>query len=809
MRMFYKRVVRKLAKPKTKKGDHEYFQLGPIRVERVGRFVRMSSNWNPGEFEKHMEFLREKRGELSVEINQKIREILELIEQNDPLELLTTVAIQNCFADPEQYSESTHEGKEAYIEYAQSLVMGHTRPGLGKTATKDAIEEFHMLIQEILNDVMWFFGSETAEKRGVFEEERLRFISILRYLFVRGDSFEQHHLELIHELYSQYDSFLKEKIGFTTEEIIEGVQEIERQINENVQISFDFVKSIVQLHESFKSWVHQKGFADIHEFEELRSTWNSLPDVDRRTRELDELSEKSREIPFLVRPNERLSQQLLDLLSCSFGENEPFVTFEKAPGWPTNDSIIYSKPLVFYEGQYYCFAPQVLFRNIGNILEHSIRQLDGDYYRTTYQARRAEYLERKAMEYFSYIFPQAQVAHKVFYDVEENGAMKRCECDGLVLFDGNLFIIEAKAGSLSTSARRGGLERMKRDVAELVNNAYAQALRTADYIRTHDQPRFQYENGTEAPTIDRSKLHEVFLVNVTLESLGHLSTQLNSLRVFDHLHGDKWPWSVFINDLRVISELIGGPSEFLVFLKRRIRANDYPQFYTTDELDFLMYFFRDGLYFEDGKLDHIDLLTLTGYTDELDRYYDFRAGRVSSGEKPRLRISEDYRKLVRDIEATRKQGHTRLTTFLLSLNSETQQSILDELNRIEKKFFEDSCAHDFTLYFKGANTGILVSISSRSAEESLDSLDTHCELKMYQTKLEKWFLILICVNGKGERTFDFKIYEKKWEHDSELEERLEEFKKYKWAIVNKSRKKVGRNDPCPCGSGLKYKKCCG
>ncbi|MDD2433618.1 MAG: SEC-C metal-binding domain-containing protein, partial [Clostridia bacterium] len=22
-------------------------------------------------------------------------------------------------------------------------------------------------------------------------------------------------------------------------------------------------------------------------------------------------------------------------------------------------------------------------------------------------------------------------------------------------------------------------------------------------------------------------------------------------------------------------------------------------------------------------------------------------------------------------------------------------------------------------------------------------------------------------------------------------------------------KKIGRNDPCPCGSGKKYKKCCG
>ena len=25
----------------------------------------------------------------------------------------------------------------------------------------------------------------------------------------------------------------------------------------------------------------------------------------------------------------------------------------------------------------------------------------------------------------------------------------------------------------------------------------------------------------------------------------------------------------------------------------------------------------------------------------------------------------------------------------------------------------------------------------------------------------------------------------------------------------KSADKVGRNDPCPCGSGLKYKNCCG
>jgi len=30
----------------------------------------------------------------------------------------------------------------------------------------------------------------------------------------------------------------------------------------------------------------------------------------------------------------------------------------------------------------------------------------------------------------------------------------------------------------------------------------------------------------------------------------------------------------------------------------------------------------------------------------------------------------------------------------------------------------------------------------------------------------------------------------------------------KQQTVKRSQKKVGRNDPCPCGSGKKYKKCC-
>ena len=41
------------------------------------------------------------------------------------------------------------------------------------------------------------------------------------------------------------------------------------------------------------------------------------------------------------------------------------------------------------------------------------------------------------------------------------------------------------------------------------------------------------------------------------------------------------------------------------------------------------------------------------------------------------------------------------------------------------------------------------------------------------------------------------------------EHRKELYKEQKNSGTVRKEKKVGRNDPCPCGSGKKYKKCCG
>ena len=48
-----------------------------------------------------------------------------------------------------------------------------------------------------------------------------------------------------------------------------------------------------------------------------------------------------------------------------------------------------------------------------------------------------------------------------------------------------------------------------------------------------------------------------------------------------------------------------------------------------------------------------------------------------------------------------------------------------------------------------------------------------------------------------------------WDGRLTEERRKELYKEQKSSTTIVKGKKIGRNDPCPCGSGKKYKHCCG
>ena len=801
----------KKKKIKINPNNYEGYTYGPVKVEREGRVVKVSSYWEPGQFEKFKEKIKNERPKFKKAIDRKIDEVLSLIRQFEPFELLANISTINLFVDPEEhYKEVAHERNECYVEYTQSLVLSQKREEKLPHVTEKVIERFNVLLTEIFKDVLLYFGTEDAEDKFNEAEKELRFTSISRYLFERGDNYPEHHLDMVRDIFKSHDSLFETHYGFNSSQIISTIQEIAEQLLNNLRQQTEIIYLQNELNELFKEFVNKEGQDSFSSNDDCYSKYFALPNVQEKKKKLDEIQYNIDRNPFEISPNKNILLDLLKLLSSSFGDNSSFATLKKYPGWPTNDSVIYSRPLIENNGKYYCFSPQVLFRNTVNILEGWIQDKDESYYQSTYQNKRAEYLENKALEYLKNILPEAKVFGNLFYSITENGVKKRPETDGLILYDENLFIIEAKAGKFSKSAKRGGLKRMKEDVTKLIDSAYKQALRTKQYIKDTPKPVFKHEDGSIAVIIkDKEKYKNIYLFSITLQNLAHLSTRLNSLRSLNLVEGKEWPWSVFINDLRVISELIEFPSEFLHFLQRRIKVNDYPQFYTTDELDFLMFYFREGLYFEDGILQNLDRYIPSAYTEDLDKYYDYIAGRISSGKKPRLRISEEYKNLITEIESTGKDRFTKVTTILLGFDSKTQRAVLNNLKKIQEISKRDNRDDDFTMYFTEPKMGLMFLVSKNRKPESWDRLDRHCRLKMYQMRFEEWILITVYVDKRGMRSLDFKIYNKKWEHDSDMEIQLDKFKALKMEKFKKTGLKIGRNTPCPCGSGLKYKKCCG
>ena len=85
---------------------------------------------------------------------------------------------------------------------------------------------------------------------------------------------------------------------------------------------------------------------------------------------------------------------------------------------------------------------------------------------------------------------------------------------------------------------------------------------------------------------------------------------------------------------------------------------------------------------------------------------------------------------------------------------------------------------------------------------NLDDVTEDSEVKL-AIDYEKLYMNMVACNAEWLYTLP------QWDGIFPKEKRDELYKIQKSSKTIIKAPKVGRNDPCPCGSGLKYKKCCG
>lgn len=96
--------------------------------------------------------------------------------------------------------------------------------------------------------------------------------------------------------------------------------------------------------------------------------------------------------------------------------------------------------------------------------------------------------------------------------------------------------------------------------------------------------------------------------------------------------------------------------------------------------------------------------------------------------------------------------------------------------------------------------GINESLVEANPIETMDE-DTHVNLIYDKEKLYKNM-----VDAKADWLYDLPQWNAIFDEETKKTLYLEQKKS---GTVRREGKKVGRNDPCPCGSGKKYKQCCG
>ena len=203
----------------------------------------------------------------------------------------------------------------------------------------------------------------------------------------------------------------------------------------------------------------------------------------------------------------------------------------------------------------------------------------------------------------------------------------------------------------------------------------------------------------------------------------------------------------------------------------------------------------------------LSLFSVGPNTYDLDRFFTELENATPNPAKPRLAISSDFRNLIKAIERTNCDGLSEITLYLLNLDGVYHEQVSTNLALLRKKVSEDNLRHHSTIVV-GNDVGLTVELRGNDAKaEPVD--DRYCLLKKYQLKIPTWLFISVAADFQPAKHDRAAIFRGEWKFDAAMEAVLQKFREHKLQMAAANRGKIGRNDQCPCGSGLKYKKCCG
>ena len=701
--------------------------------------------------------------ELEAELSKLKKELETKLTEFGSFELMANLAVQELVAQSFQFHETDDPvGENPLIIYLLGLFLQKNNLEKSKphpTQTPD-----------ILGSVIKYFDSYKLYIVTMNLDDQKNTDSLVvhsRLHKILGDAnphcYVEQKCDLVTTIFSSNDDFFKTNFGFSINDALEYGkkirQMIEKKLNENVKMVEDvmaentkkqidddknneFLKMIEKEDQTLENDISH--FSDPLSFCGSKNTLIINPEKFCKEEHIDDVEK---------------FKKYLNAFSCKIGDQ--FEDFKN----PLSDNILFYKPIIKIDDDSF-FIPKVdiLEYKLDVLLEYLLRPEKENQTKCwkSHENAKSKYLENKTYEFFSKIFPKKCLYQNLFYNFEN----KHLETDLILIYDDKIFIIESKSNHLPLYAKRGEMNSLEHSLKKIIKKAYDQATTVHRYIISKDVTEFENKKGKKILTINSKETnYRFFYVNVTLDNLGSIGTNLKELAVFESFSQNKYPWSVNLYDLDIISDCLSEPAYFIHYLEQRIKAQNQNIFHSVAEIIFLGYYYEVGNFYRepfdpDSKVPRI--IIDPRYCDVLDEYY------LCKTKKPELTIPSKLDELIKNMQKYNQKGFTKITSLLLDFPQEQRKKIAKSIDKKFNKTAKTGNPDGITLSITSFDIGFSYFTSNTMANFYRDC-KKHMMQRKHQHKITRWAMIGRNVKDKKNFATFFLYDDSPWQQDDDMD----------------------------------------
>lgn len=425
-------------------------------------------------------------------------------------------------------------------------------------------------------------------------------------------------------------------------------------------------------------------------------------------------------------------------------------------------------------------------------------------YKDSLALNRGKVGEEITYEILEKVFGKGRVFKSV--RIESKKGYDDTDIDVLCILGSVALCVQVKSKKLTQLSRQGNFEQLRKDFKGAVQDAYNQGLICRERI-LEKKATFYNEHNEKIDLIQDIK--DIYLLVVTTENYPTLTHQSSTL--LNKNENDPFPLVVTIFDLELIGHYLEKPYDFLYYVRQRINLME--SCYAEEEMYFLGFHLIHKLW---KSPEYGFLMIASEYGQLIDRnYYPFKIGLETSAKSDKIRNrwkNDDFDILCREIELLSTPKTTDIIFHLLDLSQESRENIITQIKLAKSKTNSDHEQHNFSIVsglFRSSFGMTYISWDNNDIQLLSNRLHLQSQGRKYKSKADFW-VGFGSLKDSGKLVDTLVFSDEKWEYDQELEQQVQVlFGGKNNGTPMKLGKKVGRNEFCPCGSGMKYKKCCG